>query len=288
MRRSRRSRLLVPALLGVLAFIGIGSVATGTRLAPDAMTPAGAVEGAIDPAPAAFLVSPAGASAATGVAPLPALHDATGVAPQSFLHDAREAEPDGAPPLAGLTGYRWPLARIRITLPFGPTAWGSRIVDGSNFHDGLDMATFCGDRVMAAHDGIVLAAGRHYDDVMGWLGDLGPYYVRLDAKKLWDTLPIVVVVDDGNGYRSIYAHFERTVVRPGQAVRAGQLLGYEGRTGRASGCHVHYGLFSTFETREFAMDPGVVKRMKVPRSEIARVDPLLVLPPASGAGIAAR
>ena len=276
MRRSRRSRLLVPAVLGVLAFIGIGSVATGTPLASDAMTPAGAVEGAIDPAPAAFPPSAAGASAATMVAS------------PSFLHDARDAEPGGAPPLAGLTGYRWPLARIRVTLPFGPTSWGSRIVDGSNFHDGLDLATFCGDRVMAAHDGIVLAAGRHYDDVMGWLGDLGPYYARLDAKKLWDTLPIVVVIDDGNGYRSIYAHFEKTVVRPGQAVRAGQLLGYEGRTGRASGCHVHYGLFSTFETREFAMDPGVVKRMRVPRSEIARVDPLLVLPPASGAGIAVR
>jgi Membrane proteins related to metalloendopeptidases len=142
----------------------------------------------------------------------------------------------------------------------------------------VDLATFCGDRIVAAHDGIVLTAGRHYDRVMGWLGDLTPYYKRLDAKKLWGSLPIVVVIDDGNGYRSVYAHFGKVVVKEGQPVTAGTLLGYEGRTGRASGCHLHYGLFSPDEPSAFAMDPAVVKRMKVPTAEIARVDPLLVLP----------
>ena len=56
---------------------------------------------------------------------------------------------------------------------------------------------------------------------MGWIGDLAPYYARLDAKKLWTTLPIVVVIDDGNGYRSIYAHFGKIVVKKGQTVTAG-------------------------------------------------------------------
>jgi len=167
-------------------------------------------------------------------------------------------------------------------LPFGPTPWGSRIVDGDRFHDGIDLATVCGDRIVAAHDGVVLAAGRHYDDAMGWVGDLTPYYDRLEAKKLWSTLPIIVVIDDGNGYRSVYAHFGKIVVQEGQVVTAGSLLGYEGRTGRASGCHLHYGLFSPNETSEFAIDPAVVKRMKVPSAEVARVDPLLVLPPRAG------
>ena len=49
-------------------------------------------------------------------------------------------------------------------------------------------------------------------------------------------------------------------------------------TGRASGCHLHYGLFSPLETATFAMDPKVAKRMKLPAAEIARIDPLLVLP----------
>jgi murein DD-endopeptidase MepM/ murein hydrolase activator NlpD len=187
-----------------------------------------------------------------------------------------------APSLDLLTGYRWPVAKVRLTLPFGPTVWGTRIVDGVRFHDGIDLATFCGDRVMAAHDGVVLAAGRRFDTVMGWVGDLGPYLRRMEKKNLWSTLPIVVVTDDGNGYRSMYAHFGRIVVKKGDTVKAGQLLGYEGATGRASGCHVHYGLFSRWETKTFGIRPDVVKRMKLPKAEIARVDPLLVLPPKPG------
>jgi murein DD-endopeptidase MepM/ murein hydrolase activator NlpD len=187
-----------------------------------------------------------------------------------------------APDIETLTGYRWPLAHPRLTLPFGPTPWGSRLVHGRQFHDGVDLATFCGDRIMAAHAGRVLAAGRHYDAYMGWIGDLGPYLRRLDRNHLWPKLPILVVVDDGNGYRSMYAHFERIVVKPGQRVRAGQLLGYEGATGRASGCHLHYGMFSPWEDATFAIVPDVAKRMKLPKTEIARVDPLKVLPPKRG------
>jgi len=181
-----------------------------------------------------------------------------------------------------LTGYEWPLAHPRLTLPFGPTSWGSRLVDGASFHDGVDLATFCGDRIRAAHAGVVIAAGRHYDDAMGWVGDLRPYLNRLDRKHLWSELPIVVVIDDGNGYRSVYAHFGRIVVAKGDVVDAGHLLGYEGMTGRASGCHLHYGLFSPAETATFRIRPDVVRRMKLPRAQIARVDPLLVLPPKAG------
>lgn len=200
---------------------------------------------------------------------------------------ARQAtpSPDPTPPPsptpaapATLTGYRSPLPNGRLTLPFGPSRWGSRIVDGAAFHDGIDLATFCGDRIVAAHGGVVLAAGRRYDRFMGWVGDLDPYTKRLDSRKAWSTLPIVVVIDDGNGYRSIYAHFGKVVVEAGDEVRAGQLIGYEGRTGRASGCHLHYGLFSPLETATFGIDPEVVKRMKVPDRQIARIDPLIVLP----------
>jgi murein DD-endopeptidase MepM/ murein hydrolase activator NlpD len=179
---------------------------------------------------------------------------------------------------SSLTGYRWPLLHGRITLPFGPWRDGTRIVDGQAFHDGVDLATFCGDRIVAAHDGVVLAAGRHYDDQMGWIGDLAVYYRRLDEKSLWMTLPIVVVVDDGNGYRSLYAHLGKLVVQRGDAVHAGQLLGYEGQTGHATGCHLHYGLFSPEDSARFGIDPEVADHMQLPPWEIARIDPLLVLP----------
>ena len=187
-----------------------------------------------------------------------------------------------APPVESLVGYVWPLAHPRLTLPFGPTVWGSRWVNGQRFHDGVDLATFCGDRIVAAHTGTVFAASRRFDAFMGWIGDLRPYLRRLDQKHLWSTLPIVVVIDDGNGYRSVYAHFSRVVVKPGQTVKAGQLLGYEGMTGRASGCHLHYDLFSPLEQTPMAIRSDVVKRMKLPTAEIARIDPLLVLPPRAG------
>jgi murein DD-endopeptidase MepM/ murein hydrolase activator NlpD len=200
---------------------------------------------------------------------------------ESLLRFEKEASPvQRIPPdPATLTGYRWPLKAIRITQPFGPARGGSRIVGGQAFHDGLDLATFCGDRIYAAHDGVVVAAGRKYDDLMGWIGDLSPYYTRLEAEHLWITLPIVVVVDDGNGYRSLYAHLSKAAVVVGQTVTAGTFLGWEGATGRASGCHLHYGLFSPDDAATMGIDPEIVKRMLVPAFEIARIDPLRVLPP---------
>ena len=190
-----------------------------------------------------------------------------------------------APPPSSLTGYVWPIRHARLTLPFGPTPWGSRIVDGQLFHDGMDLATFCGDRITAAHDGTVLAAGRHFDDVMGWVGDLTAYTARLNAKHLWLTLPNVVVIDDGNGYRSIYAHFRGVAVKPGDVVKAGDFLGWEGQTGRATGCHLHYGLFSPDTLDTFGYDPIAAAHMLLPTKELARIDPLLVLPPPASAGI---
>jgi murein DD-endopeptidase MepM/ murein hydrolase activator NlpD len=207
---------------------------------------------------------------------------APGSGPAGASLDSRASAPAPAAPrpvpASELSGYQWPLPNGRITLPFGPSAWGSRVVAGEPFHDGLDLATFCGDRIVAAHSGVVLAAGRRYDTQLGWAGDLTPYLDRLEAKSLWSTLPIVVVVDDGNGYRSIYAHLSKSAVKKGDTVSAGDLLGYEGMTGRASGCHLHYGLFSPSETARFGIDPEVVERMKLPAWQTARIDPMLVLP----------
>lgn len=261
---------------------GIGSVVAGTVLPP---APAGAVagiQGTSPPISGGHSVVPSSDEVGP-LAPAAPPHSTASAHGGASLDVRSRPVADPRPlPLSQLTGYQWPLPHGRLTLPFGPTAWGSRVVDGQPFHDGLDMATFCGDRIVAAHAGVVLAASRHYDRKMGWIGDLEPYLDRLDAKSLWTTLPIVVVIDDGNGYRSIYAHLSKAVVKAGQTVGAGEFLGYEGKTGRASGCHLHYGLYSPQETARFGIDPAVIERMKLPGWEIARVDPLLVLPARAG------
>jgi murein DD-endopeptidase MepM/ murein hydrolase activator NlpD len=182
-------------------------------------------------------------------------------------------------PPALLGGYRWPLPHGRITNGFGPSVAGELLVNGARFHDGVDLATFCGDHVVAAHDGVVLSVGRRVDPWLGWIGSLEPAIRHRDARQLWGVLAIMVVLDDGNGYRSIYAHFNAVTVHTGDVVRAGQFIGWEGSTGAATGCHLHYGLFSPAEAATMRLRPDIAKRTKLPEFEIGRVDPLLVLPP---------
>ena len=216
---------------------------------------------------------------ATSPSPSPSAADPSPSASVTESPTAQELITAPVPiPPQDLTGYVWPLVNANVTLPFGPTSWGEMIVDGQRFHDGLDISTGCGPAVLAAHDGVVLAAGRQYDDFVGWEGSLTRYYDWLTQHKFWNTVPIVVVIDDGNGYRSIYAHESSVTVQPGQHVNAGDRIGYEGMTGLATGCHLHYSLYSPLETKMFALDPGVVERDQMPAAEIARVDPLLVLP----------
>ena len=175
-----------------------------------------------------------------------------------------------APDPRRLMGYRWPLHNGVITQPFGTSPFGALLVHGQRFHDGLDIASFCGDAVLAAHDGRVLTAGRKFDPFIGWIGSLTPHTRRMVAGNLWFELPITVIVDDGDGYRAIYAHMNAVAVHRGQYVRAGQQIGWEGSTGFATGCHVHFGLFSPLASGRFLLRPDVQQRTKYPRWEIAR------------------
>ncbi len=51
-----------------------------------------------------------------------------------------------------------------------------------------------------------------------------------------------ITINHGDGFSSIYMHLASTVVSSGQAVSAGQLIGYVGRTGIATGYHLHFGI----------------------------------------------
>lgn len=277
----RRSLIaLVAVVLGSGAVFAWPSV---TQLLRSPM-PVGAVlpVTAIASAEAVPLASPTplpNPSPAPTVAPAPAPSPSPTVAPAATVVRGLAGDGPGAPDPRRLTGYRWPLANGVISSPFGPSPFGALVVDGGRFHDGIDIASFCGDAVVAAHDGRVLAVGRRFDAWIGWIGSLGPHERRMSKLGLWGELPITVIIDDGDGYRAIYAHFNDVTVRAGQYVRAGQQIGWEGATGFATGCHVHFGLFSPLDGRRFELRPDVHRRTKYPRYEIARIDPILVLPP---------
>ncbi len=184
-----------------------------------------------------------------------------------------------------LSGYQWPMRNARITNGFGPGRPSSFSLDGTSFHDGIDIASFCGARITAAHAGTVLGAGRRTHELLGWVGDLTAFRAKLDAKDAWGTQAITVVIDDGNGFRSIYAHLGVATVKKGEIVEAGDQIGWEGASGNATGCHLHYALFDPLEEDTLTLDPKIAARTRLPAMEIARIDPLLVLPPPATAAI---
>ena len=169
---------------------------------------------------------PPGVTPAPGSTPPPVAKDVTPVS----------VEPED------LEGYEWPLRNALITSRMAPREAGFVIIDGQEVHDGLDLATHCGDEVRAAHDGTVLYEGRNFDPYIGYWGDPTPIYARLERLGRTNDQPIVVVVDDGNGYRSMYVHLNETTVDAGMTVQAGDIIGREGMTGFATGCHLHYTL----------------------------------------------
>jgi murein DD-endopeptidase MepM/ murein hydrolase activator NlpD len=108
----------------------------------------------------------------------------------------------------------WPLYGL-ITSYYGWRAnpFGGR---GSEFHDGIDIAAPYGTAIRATADGKV--------EQSGWNGSYG----------------ISVTLYHRDGIETLYGHMSRTAVSVGAAVKKGQVIGYEGATGRATGTHVHY------------------------------------------------
>ncbi|MFN3390351.1 MAG: peptidoglycan DD-metalloendopeptidase family protein [Meiothermus ruber] len=111
--------------------------------------------------------------------------------------------------------FRKPIQTNRITDPFGTR----RSYDGGrtySYHEGLDYGVPEGTPIYAPAPGVVGLAER--------------LEVRGNA----------VTLDHGLGVCSGYWHLSRIAVKPGQAVQAGDLLGYSGNTGLSNGPHLHF------------------------------------------------
>ncbi|MDW7672302.1 MAG: M23 family metallopeptidase [Bacillota bacterium] len=108
----------------------------------------------------------------------------------------------------------WPTSG-RISSPFG-----NRISPTNRrrteFHQGIDIANSTGTSIVAAGSGIVTYAGYN-----GGYGRM-------------------VIVSHGYGYTSVYAHNNKILVEVGDRVEKGDLIALMGRTGRATGTHLHF------------------------------------------------
>ena len=97
---------------------------------------------------------------------------------------------------------------------------GAILTQGIHGWNAVDLAAPRGTPVHAAADGTVIIAR----DNNGWNGGYGNY----------------VVITHGNGTQTLYAHMTHTAVSAGQAVSAGDVIGYLGSTGESTGPHLHF------------------------------------------------
>jgi hypothetical protein len=115
---------------------------------------------------------------------------------------------------------------------YAPDRSGDFVVDGVRIHDGLVITWFKGAKVKAAHKGVVVAAGRDWARHVGFDGSLDDVYARYadvkngKAKTKRPQFPMGIVIDDGNGYYSVYTELEDLLVKPDQKVERGQPIGH--------------------------------------------------------------
>lgn len=135
---------------------------------------------------------------------------------------SKEVESDG-----WRQGFRWPITG-RLSGFFG----AQRIYQGKPgaYHSGTDIAAPAGTPFVAPADGVVTLAAETPFTLEGHL----------------------LIVDHGMGLSSAFLHCQRLDVKVGDRVVQGQRLGTVGRTGRATGPHMHWGL----TWRGWRLDPG--------------------------------
>lgn len=110
--------------------------------------------------------------------------------------------------------FDWPVDEARMTRGyFLKDPRGKR----KRPHLGVDLAAPRGTPIYASHDGLVIYVGRQFKG-----------YGRM------------IMIEGKNGWASLYAHLTKSRVKEGQEIRQGDLIGDMGRTGRATGVHLHF------------------------------------------------
>ena len=121
------------------------------------------------------------------------------------------------------TKYRfiWPEPGSQISQPFGPTTFWFEPPYGSypHFHTGIDLVEPFGSPVFAADDGVVALVG-----------------------SMPTGYGVYVVIAHAGGFDTLYGHLSTALVKIGQPVTQGTVIGLEGSSGSSTGPHLHFEL----------------------------------------------
>jgi murein DD-endopeptidase MepM/ murein hydrolase activator NlpD len=158
----------------------------------------------------------------------------------------------------------WPLDKIRITQYFGNTDFSTanpQVYNGRG-HNAIDLAASDGTPVKAALGGIVKGTG------------------NTDLQKGCYSYGKWVLIEHPNGLSTLYAHLSTISVSVGQAVGRGEVIGLSGRTGYATGPHLHFGLYASAGTKIVQFTTSInCKNVSIPiADQTAYLNPLSYLP----------
>jgi murein DD-endopeptidase MepM/ murein hydrolase activator NlpD len=164
--------------------------------------------------------------------------------------------PDQITP-AGKGVLRWPLDSVRVTQSFGNTAFAKSGAYNGKGHNGIDLAAQVGTPLKAALSGTVVGTG------------------NTDAVRGCYSFGKWVMIKHSNGLSTMYAHMSQINVSSGQSVATGQLIGYTGETGYATGPHLHFGVYVSSATQ-------IVTLGSVTKSSSACSNAVMPIVPLSG------
>ncbi len=132
---------------------------------------------------------------------------------------------------AGKGVLKWPMDNVRVTQYFGNTPFAQSGAYAGKGHNGIDLAASIGTPLKAAASGVVLGTG-NTDNTRGCY-----------SFGKW------VMIKHNNGLNTMYAHLSEISVSTGQSVASGQVVGYSGETGYATGPHLHFGVYVSSATK---------------------------------------
>lgn len=137
-----------------------------------------------------------------------------------------EIDPTSLPP-TGKGVLAWPLKIAFITQYFGDTAFARSGAYNGHGHNGIDFRASIGTEVFSAGSGTVTATG-NTDSIRGCY-----------SYGKW------VLIRHNTGLSTLYAHLSLIKVSPGEDVSTGELIGYSGSTGYATGPHLHFTVYAS-------------------------------------------